>query len=276
MRPNNQIAFICGDNRQIYLANMFLDDGWIVYTYNINSNILSNKCIKCANLESAVNNSNIIVFPFKIDSIPIENFYTLAPTLKEKIIFGGNIPTELINCFYKYRIKFYDFFKADYITRLNAIATAEGCIKEAISISPYNLHGSKSLVLGYGNCGNVLAFKLKNLDSKTTIACRNPYQGACAISVGINYIDLKSIPEHINNFRFIFNTIPSKILNKQLLDKVNPHATIIDIASSPGGIDLEYAKMINLNAVNIPGIPGKVSAISSAKILFDYIIDVIS
>lgn len=36
------------------------------------------------------------------------------------------------------------------MVQANAIATAEGAICEAIKMSPYNLHGSKCLVLGYG------------------------------------------------------------------------------------------------------------------------------
>ena len=146
---------------------------------------------------------------------------------------------------------------------------------EAIKLSPYNLHASKCLVLGFGNCGQVLATKLKNLECNVTVSCRNPYFGACARTYGINYVPLNHVYNCIQDFLFIFNTIPAKILTKRYLDLIKKEALIIDIASEPGGIDLEYASIINLNAVNIPGIPGKVAAISSAQILYDYINEVL-
>ena len=106
--------------------------------------------------------------------------------------FGGKIPSTIMDSFHKNNVQFYDFFKVDYVTRLNAIATAEGCIKEAIELSPYNLHGEKSLVFGYGNCGCVLANKLHKLCSDVTVCCRNSYQGACAISEGLKYININA------------------------------------------------------------------------------------
>ena len=65
MNSDNHIAFICGDKRQIHLANLFISNNWHVYTYGISSNLLSKACIKCISLESILNHSNIIVFPFK-------------------------------------------------------------------------------------------------------------------------------------------------------------------------------------------------------------------
>ena len=276
MNHNKSIAFVYGDDRQIYLANLFANINWNVYTYNLSSPLLSNKCIKCSTIESVSSKCDILVFPFKIDIIPLKELSSMLPFIKEKTIFTGNITTNHTKMFINNNITYYDFFKTDYVTRLNAIATAEGCIKEAIDLSPYNLHGSKCLVLGYGNCGQVLANKLSGLNCDVTVGCRNSYQGACALSEGHNYINLSKIHTYISDYLFIFNTIPHLVLDESLLKKIDSQTIIIDIASLPGGIDFEYAKMNNLIAKNIPGIPGKISPMSSAKILFDYIIYVLS
>jgi dipicolinate synthase subunit A len=53
--------------------------------------------------------------------------------------------------------------KDEKIVILNAIATAEGTIMEAIRSSDQNLHGSNCIELGYGRCAKVLAQKLKAL-----------------------------------------------------------------------------------------------------------------
>ena len=276
MNSNKSIGFVNGDNRQIYMVSLFEKNNWKVFTYGLSIPRLSNMHNICDNLSDVIINCDILVFPFKINLIPYDIFTSSLPLLKGKTIFSGNITKNYEDILTQHNIIFYDFFKSEQIARLNAIATAEGCIKEAISLSPYNLHGAKSLVLGYGNCGCVLANKLLHLSSDVTVCCRNPYQKACAITEGLKCISLNDIHNYIFDYLYIFNTIPAPILNASLLEKANPNSTLIDIASLPGGLDLEYAKMNNLTAVNIPGIPGIVSPMSSARILYDYIIDVIS
>ena len=94
------------------------------------------------------------------------------------------------------------------------------------------------------------------------------------VPVDENGIDVvKGVPHTIEFINVSFSYPGS---DKKVLDNISKDAFIIDIAPLDCGIDLEYAKMINLNAVNIPGIPGKVSPISSANILYDYILNVIS
>ena len=88
--------------------------------------------------------------------------------------------------------------------------------------------------------------------------------------------DSKQIVHALSNSNLarVYNLKLSKPLNNKLLDLVSKNAILIDIATLPGGIDIEYAKSIGLNAHNYPGIPGKVSPLSSAYILYDYIIDI--
>ncbi len=47
--------------------------------------------------------------------------------------------------------------KMNDVAILNAVATAEGAIAEAIKRSIINIHQSNCLVLGYGRCAQILA-----------------------------------------------------------------------------------------------------------------------
>ena len=230
---NKSISLICGDSRQIYLANLFSDNGYKTHTYGLSSALLSNNCKQCSTLKEAITSSTAIIFPFRIDCISLSELEDIMPLLKSKIVFGGCIPNSLRDSFINNNICFYDYFKVDYINKLNAIATAEGSIYYAIGCSNINLHGSSSLVLGYGNCGSVLAHKLYSLGSKVTVACRKPYAQACAITNYLNYVHIDNIPNIIYDYSFIFNTIPSQIINRQVLAKMNKDSIIIDIASIP-------------------------------------------
>lgn len=230
---NKSISLICGDSRQIYLANLFSNNGYKTYTYGISSSLLSNNCTQCLTLKEAITPSTAIIFPFRIDCISLSELEDIMPLLKNKIIFGGCIPSSLQDSFLNNNICFYDYFKVDYINKLNAIATAEGSIYYAIGSSNINLHGSSSLVLGYGNCGSVLANKLNALGSNVTVACRSSYSCACALTNSLKYVHIDDLPNIIYDYSFIFNTIPSQIINRQVLAKMNTSSIIIDIASIP-------------------------------------------
>jgi dipicolinate synthase subunit A len=158
------------------------------------------------------------------------------------------------------------------ITILNAIATAEGTIMEAILNSDRNLHRSKCLVLGYGRCAKVLAQKLKALDANVTVAARSKEALAYANSFGLNIIALSDLDKILPDCDYIFNTIPALILTKEKLNLIKQDSTIIDIASYPGGVDFDYAKKLNLTAKLCPALPGKVASKSSADILATEII----
>ena len=54
---------------------------------------------------------------------------------------------------------------------------------------------------------------------------------------GYEPLPLDNLKEHIHEFDIIFNTIPSLILDDEILTKVKKDALIIDLASKPGGID---------------------------------------
>ena len=63
---------------------------------------------------------------------------------------------------------------------------------------------------------------------------------------GYEPLPLDNLKDHIHEFDIIFNTIPSLILDDEILTKVKKDALIIDLASKPGGIDFDAAKAYGL------------------------------
>ena len=143
---------------------------------------------------------------------------------------------------------------------------------EAIRNSDINLHGSNCLVLGYGRCGKVLSQKLKGMNASVTVGARSDEMLAFAEASGHQTIHLSDINVVLPNYDFIFNTIPAMVLDQKKLELVKQNVTIIDIASSPGGIDYKFALQENMKAKLFPGLPGKVSPKTSADILVNEII----
>lgn len=267
-----------GDLRQVYIASELLSRGYSISIYEIPQNIHHEKAIQAHSLSDLFETCRVIIGPIPMtrDQITITSgnapsdltLATMLSLLKEDhILFGGAIPSSVKDQCRAKNIIYCDFMDSEKITILNAIATAEGTIMEAIAASDRNLHRSRCLVLGYGRCAKVLAQKLKALDAKVIIAARSEESLAYAEAAGLNTIQISNIKTILPSVHFIFNTIPALILDKECLELVDRKVTIIDIASSPGGVDFEYAKQSKLNAKLCLGLPGKIAPRSSANFL---------
>ncbi len=286
MIPKYDIGIIGGDNRQVYMAHYFLSKGYSVGTYEIPATVTHECCTALSSLSELLSDSSVLVFPIpmskdqvRINAASGAEDLTLAEVVKllskEHLLFGGIIPHQITKACDEEEIFFYDLMKDERITILNAIATAEGSIMEAIAASNINLHASKCLVLGYGRCAKVLAAKLKAMDAHVLVAARSAEALASAEAAGHSSVALPYLKCVLPSCDYIFNTIPSKILTHDCLDYVNKQVCIIDIASAPGGLDYSYAEELHLNAKLCLGLPGKVAPKTSADILATTILTMI-
>lgn len=142
--------------------------------------------------------------------------------------------------------------------------------------SSITLHGSKCIVLGFGRCGKVLAHMLKGIGAHLSVEARSMSDLAYIEGYGYTPVALKDLTEHIGQYDFIFNTIPSLILDGNKLNKVKQDAVIIELASKPGGIDLALAKRLGIKVIDGQSLPGKVAPETAAKIIFDTILNAYS
>lgn len=284
-------AIIGGDNRQIFLADFLCQKGFSICYYGLNLEALPLKYIKnfsnhiitnCPSFEYAIEHSKYIVgpIPFSKDNIYVTthplyqiSISTLCSMMKsDQLLFAGAFSKSFVSLASTNHILIIDMMKWEDAAIMNTVATAEGAIYEAIQKSNINLQGGNSLILGFGRCGQILAKKVKALDSNLSVSVRKKEVLSLALAYGYNGFLLADLESHIEDFDFIFNTIPSIILTKEILCKAKDEVTIIDIASSPGGVDYDYAKLHSLNASLCLGLPGKISPKSSAQILLGNIL----
>ncbi|HWT27567.1 MAG TPA: dipicolinate synthase subunit DpsA [Mobilitalea sp.] len=272
------IGIFGGDLRQVYMAASLLEKGYRVFIYHLADTVSHENCSLVYTLNELFEKCNILIGPVPMSRDQINITAKNAPKdltiahvaylIKEhQILIGGNIPSPITDICNSRHIQYYDLMKNEKVTILNAIATAEGTIMEAIASSDRNLHGSNCLVLGYGRCAKVLAAKLQGMNARVTVAARSEEALAYANAAGCQVIRLDHMKCILPSFQFIFNTIPVLILDKDCLELVDKHVTIIDISSAPGGIDFDYAKQLKLNAKLCLGLPGKVAPRSSSDIL---------
>jgi dipicolinate synthase subunit A len=272
------IGIFGGDLRQVYMASSFLAKGYRVATYSIAEPVNHENCSPQTTLNELFDKCKVLIGPIPMsrDLISITSNNTSSDLTiahvaylltQDHTLFGGAIPAPITELCASRNIRCYDLMEDEKITVLNAIATAEGTIMEAIAGSDRNLHGSNCLVLGYGRCAKVLARKLKAMDCVVTVAARSLVALAEAEAAGHQTIHLPNIKCILPSYQFIFNTIPFLILDQDCLELVDKNVTIIDIASAPGGVDFAYAKKHKINSKLCLGLPGKVAPRTSADIL---------
>lgn len=276
-------SFVGGDMRQVYMVNELLAIGYSVTSYGLENPILDNRCIAASSLKEAVISGKTIITPIPIskDGIHIQSSSSMDIKLDEFLnlltlshqVFGGCFLPSMTSYLMEKGISYEDFMEVEEIILYNSIATAEGTIAKAIISSTINLHDSHALILGFGRCARTLAHKLRSLCKEVDISARSRVQSAAAYTSSFGTIPFDKLEENISKYDFIFNTIPSLVMTKEILDRTKEQVVIIDIASAPGGVDFSYAKEIGRYAELYLGIPGKISPKSSATFLNHYLLE---
>ncbi|WP_341474368.1 dipicolinate synthase subunit DpsA [Heliorestis acidaminivorans] len=150
---------------------------------------------------------------------------------------------------------------------LNSVPSAEGAIQMAMEGLPITIHGSRSIIIGFGRLAITLTRMLMGLGSQVTVIARDPVARARAWEMGAKALPMESLPEALAEGDFIYNTIPAMILDQKMINLVNPEGMIIDLATAPGGTDFETARQKGIKAELAPGLPGKVAPKTAGKLV---------
>ena len=260
-----KVSFIGGDRRSISTALYLKSKGFDVTAIGLNSN---GQLQEHTDLSTAINNADAIVLPLPLTrnnvtvNAPLsdENYY-LADIIKLKphFIFGGIIKGDFKDNLKKTGIRYYDYYDSEYLTVKNAVLTAEAAISIAIAETEASIFGSKSVVIGYGRIGKQLAKYLKTLGSEVTATSRNEGTLATIEAEGLIPLKTDNCFETCLNADYIFNTVPSPVLDTLFFDKCSPDLMFLDLASN-SNIDLTKAKLRNIKCGVFGGLPGKYSS----------------
>ncbi len=157
-------------------------------------------------------------------------------------------------------IQFIDLAEHDVLAVLNGVPSAEGAIMMAMQESPFCLHGSQSLVLGFGRTAGPLAMMLAGLRSRVTVVARSDAARARAGAMGYEAAGFEDLPALMGGHpRFCFNTVPALVLTAEVLAAADPGMLVVDVASRPGGTDFAAAARLGIKALLAPGLPGLVA-----------------
>lgn len=164
-------------------------------------------------------------------------------------------------------LKLVKLMELDEVAILNSIPTAEGAIGIAMRETDITLHGATTVVLGFGRCGQTLAYRLQAFGSRVRVCARYAPELARVHERSLDSVPIAQIEEAISDADIVFNTIPALVLTAGVLKEMRRDAVIIDIASKPGGTDFRYAERRGMKAILTPSLPGLVAPKTAGRII---------
>ncbi len=131
------------------------------------------------------------------------------------------------------------------------------------------LHRARALVLGYGRVGQLTAHRLSALGARVTVAARRYDALAWAEAYGHDALHLGELSGYLCGFDLVVNTVPSRVLPRELLAQLKGGCLVIDLASKPGGVDFQSAAELGVRCVWALSLPGKVAPVSAGQAIRD-------
>ena len=272
-----KVAVIGGDTRQVELINGLISSGADVVCFATPQEGLKNSVELVTSLDEALSKIDALILPITgTEADGTLRFTTPDVKLTKEIlgklspetpIFIGSVVPVLAEICEKLNLPVIEMAKDDELNILNSIPSAEGAVELAMSMTPFTIHHSNSAVLGFGRTASTLSRMLKGIGANVTVVARKSSDRARAFEMGFKALSFKSFDSEISSFDIIFNTVPSRVLDREHIKMMKPFSYIVDLATPPGGVDFEAAKEFGITAELALGLPGKVAPFTAGKIL---------
>lgn len=279
--PQKKLALLGGDLRQMITARTLAAEGYEVAVIAMDTYAGDwGGVTRAADLPSAVGGADLVVLPLPVTrdgetlhsplsrtSVLLEEIFgTLAPGQRT---VGGKVTREVQTLAAGHGITVTDYLAREELAVANAVPTAEGALAIAMAEVPYTIHGARCLILGYGRVAKALARVLCAVGAAVTVAARKPQDLAWIDASGqtpLAFSDLTQGREPLA-YNIVFNTVPEQIAGADLLSRLPKDVLLLDLASSPGGFDHDWAKAHGYHIIWALSLPGKTAPVTAGRII---------
>lgn len=288
MNEHIKLSVIGGDARQYVTAKRLRSAGFDCITFAMPPGCPENDTDAvpaAASLGECLAGTSAVILgiPYSTDGRHINcksadcavSFRSLCEKLAPRsLILGGKVTPEAQATAALYGVDLIDYLEREEVNIHNAVPTAEGALAIAMNELPVTICGSRVAVLGYGRIGRVLAERLRALGARVTVAVRKKRDEAwCRLSgfevVGFNTLD------NLKGSQTVFNTVPACVLGRRELEAIGRETLYIDLASKPGGVDMEAARLLGCRVIWALSLPGKVAVRTAGEIIADSVISIL-
>ncbi len=270
-----KILIIGGDTRIEYLADSLAEEGFSVEKFD-GSEALKTAVSRC--------DAVVLGLPCSRDDKTVE-----APNLKDEILFkdlfhimgkdklllAGKMSDGVKAVADLFMVKWVDYFGREDFELLNAVPSCEGAIQIAMEELPITIFGANVVVTGFGRIGELLSIMLKNLGANVTVCARRSSQRAKARTRSLHAAPFSYLGECMSGADIVFNTVPHQVIKREHLSGAK-ETLVIDLASKPGGVDMDAARDLGVKVIWALGLPGKVAPITAGNIIKETICNIFS
>ena len=134
---------------------------------------------------------------------------------------------------------------------------------------PITIHDARVLVVGFGRLGKALGPRLRALGAKVWVSARRYEQRAAAEGMGLGSEGMDHLSDWLCSYDLVFNTAPAPVLGVEELAALKEGALVIDLASRPGGVNLDAAAALGVRVIWALSLPGKVAPVTSGRYIKD-------
>ncbi len=265
------IAILGGDLRTVYLANGLAEAGWAVSSVFLEDGGKLLPGVRRGEFPGALlARAEAVLLPVPALEEEMELRAPLWPVkvplepLLDQIpagtpVLGGQIKPPLREALEARGLPAYDLLDREELTVDNAAYTAEDALALAIQESPRSILGARCVVVGYGRIGKILARYLAALGAKVTVTARRPEHLAWIRVDGHTPWETARLAEIVSGADILFNTVPCRVLERSALRQMKREALVIDLASQPGGVDMDSAREMGIRTLWALSLPGKMT-----------------
>lgn len=279
-----RVAFLGGDRRMTEAALALAQQGVWVRATGLPGEVAAPGLTRCGGAEEALSGAEAAILPVqpvgedgRVQTEPgIPTLYLRSGAL-DRLAAGALIMAGLAGPWLRQEARARGFRLIEYRDRddfaiYNSVPSAEGAIAMAMQASPLCLFDNHALVLGYGRTGITLARMLAGIGARVTVAARGETDLARIYAAGHRPLEFPRLAEAVAEADFIFNTVPARVLTRDVLAMAPGHLVIIDLASAPGGTDFGAADELGLTARLAPGLPGQVAPVTAGRLIASLVV----
>lgn len=282
-----KFAVMGGDMRMVSLAAMLYDAGHEVCTYALDAAPEGSVRLCGLTAAGAGQEADCIILPLPVvrsggllnapmSAIAHDAAELLRQLPQGSLVCAGSPDKTLLLEAEKASLRMIDYYAREELVALNALATAEGAISVLLRSSPITIWESKILIIGAGRVGKMLASRLRDLGAEVTISARKASDMAYIRAMGCKAADTRTLSSELSKFNTIFNTVPAMVLSSDKLKLLSPDTLLIDLASRPGGIDFEAARILKLRTIWAQGLPAETSPVTAGRIIMETVLNILS
>ncbi len=280
---SRRIAVLGGDRRMLFAAAQLAASGHAVTVCGHGSAPMDTSAGVRAktSFSTAVTGADALVLPLPAtrDGLTVwcPSEPTQAPALAEIAeqmrrtpglrLFGGRLPVGFAETLRVDPSRVTDYYEDEALTLRNAYLTAEGALATAMAVTDGCVRGSTVAVIGYGRIGKLLTRLLLAMGAEVTVCARRQdvllwaqTDGAHPLRIGDPTRPGGGMFPLCYGHSVIFNTVPARILELDLLLRMERGTHLIDLASAPFVTSdeaiREATEANDLHYVRAPSLPG--------------------